>query len=361
MREITVALPDRGYPILIGPGLLDSLGARVGEAGIRDTIALVRDSGLPAAYGERARASLEGAGFKVAPVTVPEGERSKSLAALQELYGAFAAAALDRGSAVVALGGGVVGDLAGFAAATYLRGIAFVQVPTTLLAQVDASVGGKTGIDLPAGKNLVGAFHQPRLVLADLGTLATLPETEFRSGLAEVVKYGVIADPELFAFLEGKREAVLGRRPEALERIVARSCEIKADIVTQDERESGLRAVLNYGHTVGHAVEAVAGYGRYLHGEAVAIGMAAAGALARAQGRLSAPDAERIEALLQALGLPVRLRAPLAAEALLAAMRLDKKARGGELRFVLARSIGEVELAAVPAEEVARALQAVQP
>lgn len=361
MRQITVPLRDRSYPILIGAGLLAALGERVRAAGIRGSLALVQDENVAPRYGEAARRSLEAAGYRVAPIVVPPGETSKSLSRLGELYAALSAAGLDRDSAVVALGGGVVGDLAGFAAATYLRGVPFVQVPTTLLAQVDASVGGKTAIDLPAGKNLAGAFHQPSLVLIDLETLATLPEPEYRSGLAEIVKYGVIADREFFEYLELNREPLLAHYPDRLEHVVARSCQIKADVVGVDERESGLRAILNYGHTVGHAIEAVAGYGAYLHGEAIAIGMAAAGRLSESAGWLPAADAARIERLLEGFGLPLRLREPLPEDALLAAMRLDKKSRGGELRFILAREIGRVELAPVSEAEVREVLQTIHP
>jgi 3-dehydroquinate synthase len=360
MREITVPVGDRSYPILLGAGILDSLGTHVRAAGIRGSVALVQDQAVAGLFGRRVRRSLEAAGYRVSPVAVPSGEASKSLAQLGALYEAFAGARLDRGSAVVALGGGVIGDLAGFAAATYLRGIDFVQVPTTLLAQVDASVGGKTGIDLPTGKNLVGAFHQPRLVLIDLETLDTMPEAEYRAGFAEVIKYGVIEDACLFDFLESNRDALLGHYPDALLHVVARSCEIKARVVGQDERESGLRAILNYGHTVGHAVETAAGYGEYLHGEAVAIGMAAAGRLSSRLGWLSDEDAERIERLLAGYGLPVRLREPLPEEGLVRAMRLDKKARDGELRFILARAIGRVESAPVLEPDARAALRKIQ-
>jgi 3-dehydroquinate synthase len=359
MRRVTVPLPDREYPILIGTAFLERAGSLVHEAGLRGAAALVQDSAVAGTYGAAVRASLEAAGYRVAPVVVPSGEGSKSLAQLGRLYDALAEAEIDRASFVVALGGGVAGDLAGFAAATFLRGIDFVQIPTTLLAQVDASVGGKTGIDLPSGKNLAGAFHQPRLVLIDLDTLRTLPEAEVRAGMAEIVKYGVIADSDLFEYLESNLPAVRAHQPDVLAHLVGRSCEIKAEVVGKDERESGLRAILNYGHTVGHAVEAVAGYGTYLHGEAVAIGMAAAGEIAVRLGWLAAPEADRIRRLLAAYGLPTRLRAPLAETELLHAMRRDKKSRAGELRFVLARRIGAVEVTPVPEELVRAGLAAV--
>lgn len=310
-------------------------------------------------YGHRVEAALRAAGFQVAPVTVPSGEASKCLEQLGALWDAFAGAALDRGSAVVALGGGMVGDLAGFAAATYLRGIPFVQVPTTLLAQVDASVGGKTAIDLPAGKNLVGAFHQPRLVLMDLETLSSLPDRDFRAGMAEVIKYGVIWDPQLFSDLEANRDALLRHQPDVLGDVIARCCEIKAEVVGQDERESGLRAILNYGHTIGHAVERVGGFDAYQHGEAISVGMAAAGWLSQRLAGLDGPGAGRITTLLEEYGLPVRAREPLPEEALMAAMLRDKKTRDGELRFVLAERIGAVRTVTVPADLAREALRAV--
>jgi 3-dehydroquinate synthase len=265
------------------------------------------------------------------------------LTELSRLWEAFARLRLDRRSVVIALGGGVIGDLAGFAAATYLRGIDLVQLPTTLLAQVDASVGGKTAIDLPEGKNLVGAFYQPRWVVADVGTLASLPPRELRAGLAEVIKYGVIADETLFDFLERERDAVLAGEPERLAQIVLRSCRIKADVVREDEREGGLRAILNYGHTAGHAVEALAGYAGLLHGECVAIGMEAAARLSVRLGMLAPGDAERQRRLLEAYGLPVALPPGQEPRAILDAMRWDKKTVGDEIRFVLARGIGIVE------------------
>lgn len=361
MQKITVSVPGREYPILIGEHLLDTLGEQVREVGIRGAVALVQDAGVAAICGERARRSLEAAGCRVASITVPSGESSKSLQQLGRLYDALTAASLDRGSALIALGGGVVGDLAGFAAATYLRGIALVQVPTTLLAQVDASIGGKTAIDLPAGKNLVGAFHQPCLVLIDPDTLATLPAADYRAGLAEVLKYGIIADAGFFRYLEMNREAILAHYPDRVEHVVARSCEIKAEVVSRDERESGLRAILNYGHTIAHAVEAAAGYGEYLHGEAVAIGMVAAGRLSRRLGGLPREQEKRIERLISLYGLPSCLRAALSPEALVHAMRLDKKFRNGEFRFILAREIGRVEIAAVPEPLVREALEDIQP
>ncbi|RME91070.1 MAG: 3-dehydroquinate synthase, partial [Verrucomicrobia bacterium] len=270
-------------------------------------------------------------------------------------YDQMAAHRLERRSFVVALGGGVVGDLAGFIAATYLRGIPFVQVPTSLLAQVDSSVGGKVGVNLPAGKNLVGAFYQPRLVLCDLDTLDTLPERELRAGLAEVIKYGIIWDAALFRRLERDLEKLLRREEGPMASVVARCCRIKADVVAQDEKESGLRAILNFGHTVGHALENISGYGRYLHGEAIAIGQVAAARMSARLLGLPARDVERIRALLERAGLPVRVRlSPARLEKLFEAMRLDKKVSGGEVKFVLADAIGRVRFGVKAPPEVIR-------
>jgi 3-dehydroquinate synthase len=344
MRTVDVSLGPRSYPIFIGTKLLPSLGRHCAKLGLGRRCAVISDSNVARRYAKTALASLRAAGFEPVLITVPAGEKSKNLQTVLRCCGQLARHRLERNSFIVALGGGVVGDLAGFVAAAYLRGIAFVQVPTTLLAQVDSSVGGKVGVNLPAGKNLVGAFYQPRLVLCDLSALATLPARQLRAGLAEVIKYGIIRDAALFARLEKDLESLLALDPAALADIVARCCEIKAGVVGQDERESGLRAILNFGHTIGHAIEAVSGYGKYLHGEAIAIGQVAAARLSVALSGLSAGEAGRIEALLARAGLPVAI--PLSARQqtrLLEAMRLDKKVSGGRTRFVLARRIGRVE------------------
>jgi 3-dehydroquinate synthase len=287
---------------------------------------------------------LAKAGFAPTLITIPAGETAKSLKTVEACYNQLAAQRLERKSCIVALGGGVVGDLAGFVAATYLRGLAFVQVPTTLLAQVDSSVGGKVGFNLKAGKNLVGAFYQPRLVLCDLDTLASLPTREYRAGLAEVIKYGIIYDAGLFQRLERDLPKLLRRDPRTLAAVVARCCEIKADVVRQDETESGLRAILNFGHTIGHALEAISHYGKYLHGEAIAIGQVAAAYLSAQLLGLPAREVDRIESILHHAGLPtqVKLNAPQR-QKLLAAMKLDKKVSDGVVKFVLARRIGAVE------------------
>jgi len=344
MRAVQVSLGNRTYQIEVGRGLLASLGRRCQPLGLGRRCAVISDARVAKLYSQPAVASLAQAGFDPVLVTVPAGETSKSLRIVEKCHDSLAAHRLERKSFVVALGGGVVGDLAGFVAASYLRGVPFVQVPTTLLAQVDSSVGGKVGVNLKAGKNLVGAFYQPRLVLCDLGALDSLPDREFRAGLAEVIKYGIICDRALFERIEAQLPKILARQPKILADIVARCCEIKADVVGQDETESGLRAILNFGHTIGHALEAISRYGKYLHGEAISIGQVAAARLSAKILGLSDLEAERIKAVFSKAGLPVavRLSAPQR-ERLFAAMRLDKKVSGGEIRFVLARKIGQVE------------------
>lgn len=344
MRTVNVSLGARSYPIHIGGNLLPGLGAQCAKLGLGRRCAVISDSNVAPRYARVALASLKRAGFEPVLISVPAGENSKRLQVVQACCNQLARHRLERKSFIVALGGGVVGDLAGFVAATYLRGIAFVQVPTTLLSQVDSSVGGKVGVNLPAGKNLVGAFYQPRLVLCDLTTLASLPPREFRSGLAEVIKYGVIYDATLFRRLERDLELLLDKNFDVLAEVVSRCCEIKAEVVAQDETDNGLRAILNFGHTIGHAIEAVSGYGKYLHGEAISIGQVAAARMSIAMSGLPAGEAERIEALLRRAGLPVTIRLTASQRLrLLGAMRLDKKVSGGEIKFVLARRIGKVE------------------
>ncbi len=343
MRIVNVSLGQRSYAIKLGTGLLDRLGRECARLGLNRRCAIVSDTNVAPLYGKRAQASLAKAGIDSVLITVPAGETAKSLKTVQSCYDRLAAERLERKSFIVALGGGVVGDLSGFLAATYLRGIAFVQVPTTLLAQVDSSVGGKVGVNLRAGKNLVGAFYQPRLVLCALDTLRTLPMREFRAGLAEVIKYGIIADAALFARLERALPRLLHREPGTLSAVVARCCELKAEVVRQDEKESGLRAILNFGHTIGHALEAISHYGTYLHGEAIAIGMLAAARLSAQTLGLPGSQVERIAALLRRAGLPTELNLHAAQHPkLLAAMKLDKKVSGGDVKFVLARKIGQV-------------------
>jgi 3-dehydroquinate synthase len=333
------------YEVVVGRGLLKEAGARV--AALAPTRAfIVSDETVAAIHGETVRAALEGAGLKTGIVTVPAGEGSKSFEKLEAVLDRLLAEGLDRKSMVVALGGGVVGDLAGLAAALFMRGVDFVQVPTTLLAQVDSSVGGKTAIDTPRGKNLIGAFHQPRLVLADIEALATLPVRQVRSGWAEVLKHGLICDAAFFDWLGGEGKAGAEGDPDALERAVIRSVEIKSQIVGEDEKEAGRRALLNLGHTFGHALEAELGFGDALtHGEAVALGCAMAFRFSARQGLCSAADARKAEAGIRAAGLPTRLAEvdqAFSAEALIGRMAGDKKAEGGRLTLILARAIGEV-------------------
>ena len=343
MRSVRVPLGNRSYTIKIGDGLLNRLGEECARLGLGNRCAIITDTNVGKQFAKLAFNALLKSGFDPALVIVPAGETAKSLRSVHTCYDQLAAHRLERKSFIVALGGGVVGDLAGFVAATYLRGIPFVQVPTTLLAHVDSSVGGKVGVNLKAGKNLVGAFHQPRLVLCDFDTLHTLPEREFRSGLAEVVKYGVIYDADLFRRIERDGGRLLAREARTLAAVIARCCEIKAAVVGKDETENGLRQILNFGHTIGHAIEAISGYGKYLHGEAIAIGQSLAARLSVSEAGLPRRDAIRIINLFAGLGLPnwIHLNRRQLAR-LFAAMRLDKKVSGGELKFVLARRIGKV-------------------
>ena len=340
MIAIDVALGERRYPIRIGAGLLDE---GIWRGALRGRHALVvtddRVAPLYLARVERALGALTHDS-----IVLPAGEASKTLEHTARVLDALAGLGASRDAAVIALGGGVVGDLAGFAAATWMRGVDFVQLPTTLLAMVDSSVGGKTGVNIAAGKNLVGAFHQPRAVFIDTATLATLPGREYAAGLAEVVKYGAIGDADFFAWLEANADALEARDGDALAEAIGFSCRYKAGVVARDEREQGERALLNFGHTFGHALEAERGYGDLLHGEAVAIGMVLAAKLSAALGRAPAEDADRLARLLSRFGLPVA--PPRAdADALLARMRLDKKNVSGRLRLILWRGIGKAEIA----------------
>jgi 3-dehydroquinate synthase len=350
IRSIPVGLGARAYEVVIGPGVLAEAGRRIAPLTRRGRLAVVSDETVWRLHGAALARSLEAAGLAVHPVIVPPGEQTKSFAGLADVLDRLLALELDRGDLVVAFGGGVVGDLTGFAAAVYKRGIDFVQIPTTLLAQVDSSVGGKTAIDTPRGKNLVGAFHQPRLVLADLDVLATLAEREMRAGYAEVIKYGLLGDGAFFEWLEADGAAVLAREPAALARAVARSVEMKAEIVAEDETERGRRALLNLGHTFGHALEAETGYGdALLHGEAVGAGQALAFRFSAAQGLCAAADAARATAAIAASGLPTTLGEipghPFDVGRLVGHMAQDKKAEGGRLTFILARALGEAFVA----------------
>jgi 3-dehydroquinate synthase len=343
MRLVNVPLGTRSYPIQIGSGLLARLGSECRPLSLGERCAVISDSNVVSRFATKAVASLRQAGFDPVLITVPAGETSKSLRVVADCYDHLARHRLERKSFVVAVGGGVVGDLAGFVAATYLRGIPFVQVPTTLLAHVDSSVGGKVGVNLKTGKNLVGAFHQPKLVLCDLDTLKTLPPREYRSGLAEVIKYGIIHDADLFQRLERQMPKLLRLDRAILTEVIGRCCEIKAEVVGNDETESGQRAILNFGHTIGHAIEAISGYSRYLHGEAISIGQVAAARLSTQCLGLPSADAERIQRLFEAASLPTTIRlSPSQRSRLFDAMKLDKKVTAGEIKFVLAERIGKV-------------------
>ena len=353
--SIRVALGERSYDIAIGRGTLAEAGQFFLDRLSARHAVVISDSGVRRLHGERVVQALTSSGIRSDLVEVPAGEASKSIAQAERLWNELVSLKADRKSVIVAVGGGVIGDLAGFVAATFARGLHFIQVPTTLLSQVDSSVGGKVGVNLPAAKNIVGAFWQPAGVLVDLDTLSTLPDREYRSGLAEVVKYGVILDPEFFAWLETHAAELNARDAAALEHVVARSCRLKADVVERDERElTGLRAVLNYGHTFCHAIETVGGYGTYLHGEAVAIGMVCASRLAERLGRIRGDVTQRQLALLAKLRLPTAISG-LDHDALLAAMHRDKKTEHGRLRFVLPSRLGAVEVVGDVAEADVRA------
>jgi 3-dehydroquinate synthase len=336
VQRVTIDLGARSYPILIGPGLLDD-GQALAEAVPARDVMVVTNEVVGPLYLDRLVRGLRDR--RVATALLPDGERHKTLETAGSILDALVAARMNRDACVVALGGGVVGDIAGFAAACYQRGVDFVQVPTTLLAQVDSSVGGKTGVNHPGGKNLIGAFHQPRAVVSDTETLRSLPVRELRAGLAEVIKYGLVADVAFLAWLEANVAALLALDPPAVEQAVRRCCEIKAAIVADDEREHGARALLNLGHTFGHAIEAAAGYGEWLHGEAVGVGMLMATDLSRRLGWLGAADVERVRDLLHRAGLPSSAP-PIGAARALELMAMDKKVLAGRIRLVLLASLG---------------------
>ena len=342
MQTLAVALGDRAYPIHVGPGLLAASALWRPALRGRHVLIVSNDTVAPL-YLERVVAGLEG--LRHAALVLPDGEVHKTLDSGARIFAALAALGATRDATVIALGGGVIGDLAGFAAACWMRGIDFIQMPTTLLAMVDSSVGGKTGVNLPAGKNLVGAFHQPRVVIADTATLATLPAREYRAGLAEIVKIGAIGDAGFFDWLEARAEALAAREEDDLVRAITHSCAHKADVVARDETEQGERALLNFGHSFGHALEAECGYGVLLHGEAVAIGMLQAANLSAALGQAAAADTKRLQALLARIGLPTAAPPHLDPDALLARMALDKKNRAGRLRLILWRGVGNAFIA----------------
>lgn len=349
MGRIRVELKERSYDIHVGRGILKDVGRLVRDLGLKGRAAVITNPTVGGLYGGAVADGLASAGLSPFFITVPDGEEYKSIEEASKIYDALISERLERSSPIIALGGGVIGDMAGFVAATYLRGVPYIQVPTTLLSQVDSSVGGKTAVNHPKGKNLIGAFYQPRAVFIDPDVLKTLPEREVKAGLAEVVKYGVIWDAGFFSFLEENASKLMKPGPE-IERAIEASCRIKAEVVGLDEKEEGLRAILNFGHTFGHAIEALAGYGAYRHGEAVAIGMRMAARLSERLG-LCRECGPRLEGLLKALGIPFSPPAIPSAD-FLDAMRLDKKVVGKRIRFVLAIELGKVVLQEVPEEDI---------
>lgn len=352
MSVVEVPLGADSYQVKIAPGLIGAVGTLAGGCGLHGSCAIITDSNVGPLYAAAVERSLTDSGFKPLLLTVPAGEKSKSLAQAERLCDAMIAGGLDRSAFVVALGGGVVGDLAGFVAAIYYRGIPFIQMPTTIIAQVDSAVGGKTGVNAAGGKNLIGAFHQPRLVIADVATLDTLPEREFNEGFAEVIKHAIIRDPEMFSALATFDRKQLGD-------LIHRNVAIKAGIVAADEHETtGERALLNFGHTVGHAVENAAGYGRFLHGEAISLGLVAAAALSVRKAGLSREAFEAIIARLESFHLPVRLPGDISTGAIMAAMKTDKKFAAGSVRFVLCPAIGEAFVSKdITLDEIERAIE----
>ena len=344
MREIKLDLGERSYPIYIGKGLLGAPDLYKALLPPAAQVMVVTNTTVKKHYLGAVKAAL--ADFRVSSYTIPDGESYKTLGTFNDIITELLKARFDRGSWLLALGGGVVGDLTGFAAACYQRGIDFIQLPTTLLAQVDSSVGGKTGVNHELGKNMIGAFHQPRGVIADVATLDTLPAREFSAGLAEVIKYGLIRDPEFFAWLEQNMDAVMARDAGALEHIIERSCVNKAEVVAADEREGGVRALLNLGHTFGHAIETALHYHSWLHGEAVGAGMVMAADLSLRQGWLQPDDVARIQSLVQRAGLKTTLPAKLKGANLRELMAVDKKARDGRLNLILLKGVGRAEVVA---------------
>ena len=354
METVTVNLGARSYPIFIGTGVLAELGRLLREqqfAGGR--VAMVTDTGVGKIYREKVAETLASAGFDPWVIEIPAGEEHKNLAWLAFLYDKLVEGRIERRSPLIALGGGVIGDMAGFAAATFQRGLPFVQVPTTLLAQVDASVGGKTAINHPAGKNLIGAFYQPRLVMIDVDTLKTLPRREFIAGVAEVIKYGVILSPDLFMLLEDQLAHLLRLDPQLLIAVVKTCCQLKALVVEEDETEGDYPAILNFGHTLGHAIENATEYKRFLHGEAVALGMAFAVQLSAKRGLCSAATSERVCRLLKKAGLPVEIPKGLKGEHLLLGIETDKKISGGKVKFVCIEELGRTCFEYLSVKEIA--------
>jgi 3-dehydroquinate synthase len=351
MKPLRVELGQRSYSIYIEKDLLGRAGDLLAPVLTGTRVAVITNTTVAPLYLDALKNTLHGHGFEIQEIILPDGEQYKTLESMGNMYEQLLDFGHDRSSTLIALGGGVIGDITGFAAATFLRGIAFVQIPTTLLAQVDSSVGGKTGVNLPGGKNMVGAFYQPEIVLVDPEVLNTLPARELRAGVAEVIKYGIIRDADFFAYLESSMPDVLQLAPEAISKVIRQCCSIKAAITTQDETEKGIRAYLNFGHTFGHAVETVTGYTEFLHGEAVAIGMHKAAMLSNALGFCTSADCERIEALIRAAGLPVQPPSYTAADYVHAMMK-DKKKKGSKLNFVMIKRIGEAFLQTVTHDQL---------
>ena len=354
--RVRIELGEHSYEVVVGTGLVGRLGT-FASLPLGTSAVVVSDETVDRLYGDALQSSLGDRFSTVGRVVLPAGEEHKDWRTLQHIFDALLEQACDRRSVLFALGGGVVGDMTGFAAACFMRGVRYVQVPTTLLAQVDSSVGGKTAINHPLGKNMIGAFHQPRLVVADLDTLTTLPQRELVAGLAEVIKYGPIADAGFLTWIENHLDALLARDFDALSHAIVRSCRIKAHVVAQDERESGLRAILNFGHTFGHAIETGAGYGQWLHGEAVGCGMVMAADLSVRLGLIPAAASERIRAVVERAGLPLKAPA-LGTDRYLELMQLDKKVEGGDLRFVVLEDLGRARLEPVSPRMVADVIEA---
>jgi 3-dehydroquinate synthase len=355
--SLNVELGDRSYPIAIGRGLLDDTSLLNRHIGGSGKVAIVTNTTVAPLYLDKVAGPLRAAGREVVPIILRDGEEYKTWESLNEVFDALLANKCDRKTTLVALGGGVIGDMTGFAAATYMRGVPFVQIPTTLLAQVDSSVGGKTGINHPLGKNMIGAFYQPRAVIADTATLDTLPARELSAGLAEVIKHGAILDAGFFDWIEANIAKLMARDHAALAHAIARSCEIKADVVARDEREGGLRAVLNFGHTFGHAIEAGLGYGAWLHGEAVGCGMVMAADLSHRLNLIDDATVERVRALVKAAGLPI-VAPDLGIERWIELMEVDKKNEGGAIKFILVKPLGSPSITNAPRELLDATLKA---
>ncbi len=342
MNTLTVKLPQDSYQIIIDSGSLSQIGKQIAKLNLGRKVLLISNPEIFNYYGETAIASLKTAGFEVYTHLIKPGELHKTLASVRQIYDVALKNHFERSSTFIALGGGVIGDLAGFAAATWLRGVNCIQVPTSLLAMVDAAIGGKTGVNHPQGKNLIGAFYQPKLVVIDPHVLETLPTREFRAGIAEVIKYGIIWDADLFAQLEQAKSIDSFKKidPDLLQTILVRSAKVKADIVSKDEKEAGLRAILNYGHTIGHAVESLTNYQSFVHGEAVAIGMVTAGKIAAVMGNWGEPEAKRQDELIKKAGLPLKIPTQLNKQTIITTLQSDKKVKAGKVRFVIPTEIG---------------------